>query len=667
MKIKLIIIALMASRFFVFAKTSLAFYPFAGRKKSLNFGFLFTLFIVFSGFCMASPAYGAAPVVFFSDMTDGVNHGFDGDATKGVAVTIWGLRFGSSGTVRVASASETSYIDIASADCPEWGANTNPKTARGLERITFHLTSAMNIGASLITVTTPEGMSNSIPFYVRNAGNIYFIAPSGGNDSSAGTSKDSPWATPSHVRATLQAGDVCYFRGGEYTNAPDIIPGHAGSMGMMTFYSGYYNPGMENNSITITSYPGEEAYLHNTTTTYQGQYGGIFQGGYGQGHWDYWTFSKFKLSAYGNCFQTAYNYQSNGSFSSHHIRIVGNDMTTQGNPDSSGEGINYYSNGSLANGGGCDQLSIYGNYIHDLNVNNHGEEPACPNYKNYGMYIGGQGSYGTVDIGWNEGAYIYGRYHEADGVTVLAEPKQGRLLQIYGHSVNDSVQNLFVHDNYIHHTDAPEVFGGGDPGSPLYLFLQNAYIYNNIIVRTGYAWDGITPVDNCSVKINAQTNGREGGNFYIYNNIISNGADFPPLWIGEKSENMIFRNNIIVNKGGTYCTYHPDNMSINDISMFFGDHNIWYGNGQGGSPSWDNSALDNNTDPFLALNPDYTPKEGFLGINAGTEIESSSIFARDFAGTIRGSSWDIGPYEYGSSGIPIDIVAPVTPTGLAVN
>lgn len=130
---------------------------------------------------VAQAANGTAgPVLFFSDLTDGPTSGWEGSATKGAAVSIWGNNFG---TTR-----GTSYITVcgqqltSASDYAEWavvntlspGQDPNDdlayQSARGLERITFWLNSNMQTGPGTITVTTADGASQSIPFYCRNTG-----------------------------------------------------------------------------------------------------------------------------------------------------------------------------------------------------------------------------------------------------------------------------------------------------------------------------------------------------------------------------------------------------------------------------------------------------------------------------------------------------------------
>jgi len=89
-------------------------------------------------------------------------------------------------------------------------------------------------------------------------GAIYYVAPTGGNDSNAGTNISAPWATWQKAFLTAVAGDTVYFRGGvwEPTVAysgnniclirPDASIGHNGEPG---------------NPISYLNYPGETPIL----------------------------------------------------------------------------------------------------------------------------------------------------------------------------------------------------------------------------------------------------------------------------------------------------------------------------------------------------------------------------------------------------------------------
>lgn len=117
----------------------------------------------------------------------------------------------------------------------------------------------MKMGATSISVTTPDGTSNSIDFYCRVIGNnhIYFVA-SNGSDSNNGLADVSqgsgvgPWATPAKARGSVQTGDIAYFRGGLYTTVDtwDAV---------VDLWSNNHANREMNKGIAIASYPAENA------------------------------------------------------------------------------------------------------------------------------------------------------------------------------------------------------------------------------------------------------------------------------------------------------------------------------------------------------------------------------------------------------------------------
>lgn len=261
--------------------------------------------IFLSIFICVSPAFAGAPVVFFSDATDGATTGWDGSETKGAAITVWGLDFGSAvHTSYVTVGGQTLYAD--ESGVAEWGATTSPTTARGLQRITFYLNSSMTTGGdapnTTIVVTTSEGSSSAISFHCRAIGSnhIYFFDDTG-NDSTGDGSLANPWKTGEKAKGTLVAGDAAYFRTGTYTHVDTTgysaasahaawiqIWGRSPTMGI--------NSGTAYNSILVSSYPGEVAQVGNgevdlgspaTTANY-----GIERLGSLGSEWNYWTFSK---------------------------------------------------------------------------------------------------------------------------------------------------------------------------------------------------------------------------------------------------------------------------------------------------------------------------------------------------------------------------------------
>src|SRR5579872_6317011 len=91
-------------------------------------------------------AQSTAPQLLYLSAPAGPNQGWEGSATRGAAITVWARN--------VSSTRGTSYISVAGvaltsdSDYAEWGATTNPTTAKGFQRITFWLNSNMALGSA---------------------------------------------------------------------------------------------------------------------------------------------------------------------------------------------------------------------------------------------------------------------------------------------------------------------------------------------------------------------------------------------------------------------------------------------------------------------------------------------------------------------------------------
>ncbi len=94
--------------------------------------------------------------------------------------------------------------------------------------------------------------------FVASAQNVYYVAPTGGSDSNAGTNIAAPWATWQKAFITAQAGDTVYFRGGvwypqEHANGNNVIYYHPDD--------GFGYSGTESAWIYYLNYPGETPIL----------------------------------------------------------------------------------------------------------------------------------------------------------------------------------------------------------------------------------------------------------------------------------------------------------------------------------------------------------------------------------------------------------------------
>ncbi len=577
-------------------------------------------FIIFMMFLSMGIAM-ASPVLFFSDMTDGVisGGGWGGaQAGKGAAVTIWGDNFGTErGTSSVTVCGVTLDQDD---DFAEWGATTNPQTARGLQRITFWLSGQMQTGPDTIRVTTPDGNSQEIPFYCRDTGNIYFVKPDG-DDNLDGLTDDTAWATPGKARATLEPGDVAYFRAGTWE---DKDAGGGFTEGIMSFYGGNYNNGQPDNSITVASYPGEvavfDAYTDSPSSTPEYCFGNDFAA---DQTWRYWTFSKFRMNSEMHCF-LLYGELGGGAgpYYFSNIRVVGNDMSS-----------GYGKGGTvpieiLGGQEGSTDLFIYGNYVHDLGVNYRGQGPITSS-RHYPIYVTGYGQWDEMYIGWNEFGWV----------------EYGRGAQIYGHLDTDRIDNCYFHDNYIHDVSMNCLtFGGTDHGEKL---VENFYVYNNIFDMSGGSMSALL------------CNGESYfcyGKRYVYNNVIYQGTSTSSsmIFFHDKAEYIELKNNIFYSSGASYFSGASQATKIGSNNCYYNGANI---------PSWDTGSLENTDPQFVGSDPqafgDFHLKETSPAIDSGTS-DVSSIVAYDFDGNPRpmdgdgngSAEYDIGAYEYTGEYIP---------------
>jgi PKD repeat protein len=382
----------------------------------------------------------------------------------------------------------------------------------------------------------------------------------------------------------------------------------------------------------MASYPGEFAQLGDITSKY------VFLH-WGDGdHLDYWTFAKFIMRSY---FHTIKANQGSSYLSSDsYNRWIGNDGSTYLN------GLTIY---EFTGGydGGQTYLKFYGNNIHDGGVTVRGERGE---WSSYGIYIAGYGTHDDLDIGWNEISYLC----EARGI------------QVFGHKVDDWVDNLKIHDNYIHHCSYQgAVLGGGDgPVEVDYDFLKNVWFYNNILAFNGNT-DWIEP-DTCGTKrgcffnlfINGGLSGGRGGNgnYYIYNNVLYK-TDNHEIRIQGDSNLIEIKNNIIwASPGKDYYISVGDRWDTMVLS-----NNCYYG-GDDGIPAIDVDSIEQ--DP-LFVDPDQydNPGNADFHLQAGSpcrDIGDSSISAivpLDFFGVARprGATYDIGVDEYDAGDVPNEL------------
>jgi len=546
-------------------------------------------------FFIPSICLGAVPKLFFSDMTDGPTDGWEGSATKGAAVSVWGLDFGTAvHTSYITCAGQTIYAD--EAGVAEWAATTNPTTARGLQRITFYLNSSMSAGAQTISVTTADGTSSTVPFYTRSTGNIYFVKTDG-NDGADGLSVANAWATFGKARAVADAGDVVYFKSGTWTAYDD---GSTWANAVLYFRTNAstsnHNNGTANNSITFASYPGEVAQMCNGEDATGGNAtSGVYRHGDGvQDALEYWTLSKFKGYAWHYVFKWSnidLTYDDN-------LRIVGWDATTTiprtdiDTPESLGGQI-------LSQNGDQDNVYILGNWMHHSGLPTEAD-PTNYGYKVQSIYISGfNGQYSNINIAWNDFDHNSGN------------------VQIYGHNAADVIDDIYIHDNIFQEGGTTGMVLGGGDGASAYSFVTLAYIYNNIF----------TGNDSYAAKLSDGSTGSHGGTYHFYNNTTHNNISAEINSVYPTA--LYVKNNIFQTAAAVYFSY-----AAGDGAEVSGNNNLFYGSA-GSEPAWSSDGI--MSDPLLDAS--YIPSSASPAIGAGTDL--SAVFTTDYLGETR-TTWDIG-------------------------
>jgi hypothetical protein len=328
----------------------------------------------------AAASWGASPVVFFTDLTNGPKSG--GQNNGGAFVTIYGKDFGatrSNSTVTIGGGPAGAY--------PLWTDN----------KIAFQLGAAAVTGN--IVVTTPAGASNPAPFTVRS-GHIYFVSTSGSDRNSG--KYNSPWLTLMHARDTMQPGDITYAMNGLAQTSDD----GSGWQTSLLLSSG----GTAAAPMAFVVYPQAFATIGSTT----GPPTGVRTAPRGGTYPNYWVFAGFTLRGQGAAMAL---WGSTG------WRIVGNDFSCP-----SGDGA-----GACMDTVESSSLAFYGNTVHDTGAAN-----ASALY--HGVYFGTDSNH--LDIGWNTIANVHGcRGIQIHSTPQSGEPASGQNqydIRIHDNTIHDT-------------------------------------------------------------------------------------------------------------------------------------------------------------------------------------------------------------------------------------
>lgn len=593
------------------------------NHKFQNLIFAVIIFLGFFGLAGSSEA--AAPVLNFSDLTSAPKTGWEGSATKGAAVTIWGLNLGSSGTVSIGgqtlSSSDSNQI-------AEWGVTTyNPKVDANttLQSITFWLNSSMATGATTISVTVSGVASNALLFTVKDLGSahIRFIDHTNGNDSWDGTratyvsGSTGPWRTmgksnPSS-NANIVAGDIMYVRNGTYTE------NDGGNGATMEIRDGGAN-GTSTNPIAWIGYPAERPAFSGT---------GIISV-----HNPGWAGR-----------QTPFNYiiisrmQYTGALGlsvawwGDYWRIINIHHTmTQG-----------HNTGGMLSCFDCSYAWMLGNVFDGGNGDDW----------DHLIYPGGNWS---DAIGPDEFHYIgYNEIKNWSATYAGGSGSTGNSSAINYRPGNGSINEIHIFNNYFH--DSPN-------GTFCYFECDNPcdefYVYNNLATNVNAYTDGASTY---ALIFHDSKGTSQNGIVYSYNNTFYNaagGSDNAVLgtW---NSGYVTSKNDIIYeNAGYKYWATNPSN------PVFNLDYDLMYGTGTELTGSYYAVAHKIASDPLFvnAAGGNFTLQSGSPAKDAGTS-GVSAIVTKDLLSISRpqNSVYDIGAYEYVDAA---DTTPPASPNGLSV-
>ncbi len=616
----------------------------AVKNAIVRVGFIASLFTVGGMFFLPQQAEGA-PQLLYASAKAGSNVGWEQSATQGNAISIWGYDLGTirgSSTVTVAGvtlAADSSYA--------EWGATTNPKTAKGMQRITFWLNSSMANGdTSGIYVSVNGVRSNTLPFTINNACKSLFVDYINGNDSWNGLYKDNsrggnngPWKTPylkggRNARPALTAGAFIYMRGqtyrvlSDYTNPYTAVIGYLDGNPCDTYLASMpLVNGTDALRITLTEYPGERA---------------VFWGSDVANFSSYWTFTNFEFNGddpnrqFGNAYTMGYEWAMctycGDQYRSKGLEVIGMAFT----------GYQHHSIHSFG-----DNFRIVGNYFNIYPTASESGSPAAST--SYTLYLSSGDNLVVANNELHGGAdYVIHNYDETrcSGGADLNR-------HMHNHTFDSNLIDINRSAIAPQNMRAGIIVGNGIGEN---LSLSNHMIKNNIFYCTDSLLTGgaITYADMGSGT-------RDG--IYVYNNTIYSvpsgiyfGYNTRMIWT-----NVEFKNNIFSNIGSyDYASGGVPNLTPTISYNLFGQ-----------TPRFSGSVVQSNN---LVGNPQYVNASTLNfhlqatspAVGGGVNLAPALTRDYDFNPRPGSAGWSIGAFEYGGATPPPGVKVPSAPSILGI-
>ncbi len=558
------------------------------------------------------PVVSGAPIVLYTDITSGPNTG--GENNKGVYLSVFGKNFG--------SLASNAKVFIGGVEVDNYRYFGKSRARADIQQITVQVGALGSPVAGVplpIKVTAGTATSNADKTFTVTPGNIYFVDPKSGVDTTdtttggtftapfktvqkpggVGTSFRITSAADGGVWGRVRAGDFIILRGGSYT---DI--GFGGSGGQGYFLQALNKSGCpvgtncpqgggaSSGPITIMGYPGETAFVDRTNALANNNFGGGISS----------ADSARQAAGYGAWFTIA-NLKIESGFTDGPVniqkgdtnplganwRVVNNELTAYSCATST-----LCRAGAIA-GGGTGNYWV-GNYGHDV----YDQPDVSTSLENHGIYIGGGGSF---EIAYNVFEKILG----GNGIQVQSFNSVVKTLKIHHNIIRDvgkhglnftdgSGAGIEVWNNIVQDTDYAGVRTSDDAMRGLKLY--NNTFYN--IGRLGNTRSGAMLVNDTNAA---------AGMFEIRNNI---------FWANAKT---------IYNNGCCNSDFAG--------GALIASNNLWFG--AGAVPAFDSTSK--SGDPlFVTAGGNFRLTAGSPAINAG-----KSCPADDYDVASR-STCDIGGF-----------------------
>ena len=492
------------------------------------------------------------PRLAFSDLISGPSTGLGDQKGSGVVVTIWGQLLGSSqaeSTIEFCDATgvcrdaHVYYWKNADGKLPSGPANLYE--SHKMQEVAISIPeSAAGLGRIEVTV---RGQSASLPFTVR-PGAIYHVK-NNGDDSSGDGSWSNPWRTVAKADSTATAGDTLYIH--NVTTTSDGDPGRV-------FYNNRGFKANTTNQFAYVSYPGTRAELYGKDGVHVYNTTGIVTS----------KLSVFASNCADESLEGCRERGTVGIAPSDWGRVIGNKITDRPGMCASGQA------GAISGGiNTVEGAKIFGNHIHDY---------GCPNTGklHHTTYLTIRDNRNDKEIeswemGWN---YLKDNWAK-NGLHFYDENVTS------GTECGDLTTDMLVHDNVVVNQGGAGIFIASACG-----WTQDSYVYNNVLINVGLPVD-VDCTFNCGdvgSAIVISDIGERGlrGNVYLNNNTVYG-------WDKDNLDNTLQSCIVLRGSGDNANVFINDNIchtdfdkpfittfsfseSVNHTDNLFGANNIWY-------------------------------------------------------------------------------------------